>query len=52
MARMYSRKRGKSGSSKPDKAVPSWVSYSPEEVEKLILKYGKSAKSTSEIGML
>ncbi len=52
MARMYSRARGKSGSTKPNKDVPSWVSYSPAEVEKLILKYAKSGKSTSEIGML
>lgn len=52
MARMYSRKRGKSGSTKPNKEVPSWVSYSPAEVEKLILKYAKTGKSTSEIGML
>ena len=52
MARMHSRKKGKSGSSKPKSAVPSWVSYTSEEVEKLVVKYSKEGKSMSEIGMI
>ena len=52
MARMHSRKKGKSGSVKPLKKVPSWTPYKKEkEVEKLVLKYGKAGQSTSEIGM-
>ncbi len=53
MARMYSRKRGKSSSHKPlDKTVPSWVSYKPEVVEQLIVKLAKQEKNSSEIGMI
>lgn len=51
MARRYSRKRGKSGSTKPyRKSVPSWVDYSTKEVEALILKLAKKGKSPSMIG--
>ena len=36
MARMYSRKHGKSGSKKPAKKVnPSWTRYKGKEVELL-----------------
>jgi len=52
MARMYSRDKGKSGSTKPNKEVPGWVTYTPEEVEKLVIKFKKAGKSTSEIGMI
>lgn len=47
---MYSRKKGKSGSTKPLKNIPSWAPYKGTEVEKLIVKYAKLGKSTSEIG--
>ena len=51
MARMYSRKQGKSGSSKPVvKAVPSWVRYKAKEVELLVAKLAKEGKSGSQIG--
>ncbi len=52
MARMHSRKRGKSGSKKPAKKVPSWAPFQEKEVEKLIIKYGKAGRSTSEIGII
>ena len=51
MARMHSRDKGKSGSSKPMKAVPSWAPYKGKEVEKLVVKFSKSGKTNSEIGM-
>lgn len=52
MARMYSRKRGKSGSTKPStKQLPSWVSYSAKEVELLIVKLVKEGKTPSQIGV-
>lgn len=49
---MHSRKRGKSGSKKPVKKIPSWAPFKDKEVEKLIIKYGKAGKTTSEIGMI
>ena len=52
MARMHSRDKGKSGSSKPVKKVPSWAPYKDKEVEKLVTKYAKAEKSTSEIGAI
>ena len=52
MARMHSRDKGRSGSTKPNKEVPSWVKYKPAEVEKLIIKFRKAGKSSSEIGII
>lgn len=49
---MYSRKKGKAGSKKPlVKSPQSWLNYSKEEVEQLVIKFGKAGKSTSEIGI-
>ena len=50
MARMYSGSKGKSGSKKPLSRVPSWAPYKEKEVEKLVIKYSKAGKSSSEIG--
>ena len=53
MAKIYSKRKGKAGSHKPvDKAVPSWVSYKPTEVEQLIVKFAKQEKSSSLIGII
>ena len=53
MARMYSRKRGKSGSKKPiKKTIPTWLGYKPKEVELLVVKLAKEGKSSAEIGMI
>jgi small subunit ribosomal protein S15 len=52
MARMYSRKKGKSGSKKPLKlAVPAWMGYKPKEVELLIIKLFKEGRTPSQIGV-
>lgn len=52
MARMHSRARGKSGSTKPvKKSTPSWVQYKAKEVELLVVKYAKEGKKPSQIGM-
>ena len=52
MARMHSRRKGKSGSKKPIKKVlPTWNRYTQKEVELLAVKLAKEGKSTSEIGM-
>lgn len=53
MARMHSRKKGKSGSKKPiGKTKYVWVRYQPKEIEKLVLKLFNSGKSQSEIGII
>lgn len=53
MARMHSRDKGKSGSTKPSvKIDPSWIRYSTKEIEMLIVKYAKEGKSSSEIGII
>ncbi len=52
MARMFSRKRGKSGSHRPSTKKAAWVSYKPEEIEQIIVKLAKAGKSQAEIGMI
>ena len=52
MARMHSRKKGKSSSTKPlNKKPPSWVRYKHDEVEIIISKLAKEGKTPSQIGM-
>ena len=52
MARMHSRDKGQSGSTKPAVvSTPGWLQYKPKEVELLIVKYAKEGKSASQIGM-
>ena len=49
---MYSRNKGKSGSTQPTvKKVPSWVKYSAKEIELLIVKLAKDDKTPSQIGL-
>lgn len=53
MARMYSRKKGKSGSKKPlKKIVPTWMRYKPKEIELLVIKLAKEGNSPSKIGLI
>ncbi len=53
MGRMYSGKKGKSGSKKPVKKHKlTWIRYSNKEIEQLIIKLAKQGKSQSEIGMI
>ena len=53
MARMHSRKKGKSGSKKPAGAKPQpWLTYTAHEIEQLINKLAKTGKSTSQIGII
>jgi len=53
MARMYSRKRGKSSSTNPSKKhLPSWVERTDKEIEVLVTKMRKEGKTISQIGML
>ncbi|MBS3109797.1 30S ribosomal protein S15 [Candidatus Woesearchaeota archaeon] len=53
MAKMHSRKRGKSGSVRPvGKKKPSWMSRTPRETELLIVKLAKEGKAAAQIGLL
>ena len=53
MARMHSRKKRKSKSTKPIvKTVPKWVTLKPGEVEKLIIKYAKEGNTASKTGLI
>jgi small subunit ribosomal protein S15 len=53
LARLYSSKRGRSGSTRPvNKKPPAWFKYAPEEVEALIAKLAKEGNSPSSIGAI
>ena len=53
MARMYSRKKGKSGSKKPlQKSKQSWLAHNAKEIEMLIVKLAKEGKPSSMIGLV
>jgi len=53
MARMYSRKKGKSGSKKPPiKTAPRWVKYKKNEVEELVIKLAKERHTSATIGTI
>lgn len=53
MARLYTSKRGKSGSTRPiSKKTPSWCKYTSDEVEELVLKLAREGNSPSTIGVL
>ncbi len=53
MARLYSGKRGSSGSTRPvSRRPPAWFKYEPEEVEALVLKLSKEGNNPSLIGQI
>jgi small subunit ribosomal protein S15 len=52
MARMYSRNKGKSGSSRPPQKEAKWVSYKPGELEDIVVKLAKEGKSAADIGTI
>jgi small subunit ribosomal protein S15 len=53
MAKLHSRKRGKSGSKRPvAKVAPEWVEYSAHEVEDLIVKLAKEGNNATTIGRI
>ena len=52
MAKMHSRKKGKSSSHKPIKQTKKdWVKYSNKEIEQLIVKLAKTGLTSSLIGI-
>jgi len=53
MARLHSKKGGKSGSRKPvSRAVPNWVDYSAPEVEEMVIKMAKDGTGKAMIGQV
>src|SRR5213596_2198500 len=53
MARLYSGKRGSSGSTRPvSRRPPSWFKYEPEEIDALVLKLSKEGNPPSIIGQI
>lgn len=52
MARVYSRKKGRSGSKKPVQKTAPWVKLKKEEVEEIIVKLAKKGHSSAEIGLI
>ena len=53
MARLYSHKKGKSGSKKPlIETKKTWLRYTAKEIEQLILKLARSGKTPSQIGLI
>ncbi len=53
MARMYSKRKGKSGSKRFAKVTkPLWVTHEPAVVEQLVVKLAKSGSSSAQIGLI
>lgn len=53
MARLHSRKKGKSGKTRPARLEkPAWVERSTEEVEGLVAKLARKGLSKSKIGVV
>jgi len=53
MARMHSRKRGKSGRKRPKaKTSPEWADMDKAKLEEMILKMAKEGVSPSKIGLV
>ncbi len=52
MARMHSRKHGRSRSHKPLKKKPVWLMYEKNEIESLVAKLAKDGKTNAEIGII
>jgi len=53
LARMHSRKRGRSGSERPpSKTVPEWVDYTASDVEELVVRLGKAGTPPALIGTI
>lgn len=52
MSRMYSRRKGKSGSKKPVQKIATWVKIKPAEVEDIIVKLAKQGYNSAYIGLM
>ncbi len=54
MAKLHSKKRGKSGSKRPNRksSKPEFVELSPEEAKDIVRKLYRQGHSTAEIGLI
>ncbi len=53
MARIYARRKGKSGSTHPIKREnPDWMETDPKAIEEKIVELARQGKSSSEIGTI
>ena len=53
MAKLHSKKKGKSGSKPPKRTgAPEWASYSKEEVEEIIRKLAREGIPPAKIGLI
>ncbi len=52
MARMYSRKKGKSGSTKPLKKSAPWMKMKGTELEKIVVELAKKGNPSAKIGLI
>ena len=52
MARMYARKKGKSGSSKPLQRKSPWIKLKAAELEQIVVRLAKEGKQSAEIGTI
>ena len=53
MAKLHSKKKGKSGSKRPKlTGVPEWSSYSKGEVEEIVRKLAREGVSPTKIGLI
>ena len=53
MARMHTRRRGRSGSKRPFKTDnPEWVTLDQKEIEETIVELAKKGESSAEIGII
>jgi small subunit ribosomal protein S15 len=52
MARIYSRRKGKSGSKKPAEKKADWVKLKPAEIEAVIVKLAKQGMGSAQIGLV
>ena len=52
MGRMHTHRHGKSHSRRPvDVIIPTWIPYTPRQVEELVVKYAKDGLTPSQIGV-
>ena len=52
MARIYSRKKGKSGSHRPRQRIAPWVKHKPAELEDIVAKLAKQGNAPAKIGLI
>lgn len=52
MSRMYSRRKGKSGSTAPVQKIAPWVKHKPAEIEEIIVKLAKKGHTSARIGLI